>query len=232
MGRLTSLLSHPDDLRYALAKGFGPFVRGFLWQLVRLRKPQRFFLGGGTKFVTAYNLRLKGRVSIGARSYIETSAQEPVIFHDGVTLRENAWVQCRSGMNAPGAGLELHKSVYIGPNAVIGVGGKITIGANTQIGAGVSFAAESHEQHEGSYTSGAVARKGITVGENCWFGNNVTVLDGVDIGAGTVVGAGAIVTRSLPAHCIAVGAPARVIRRFAPSVAVEILQDRKESDAS
>lgn len=221
MRLLIALLSRPNDFRYALAKGLGPFLRGLLWQLIRLRRPKPFFLGAQTKFVASYNLQLMGRVSIGAGSYIETSAQEPVVFHDGVTLRENAWVQCRSGMNEPGVGLELHKSVYIGPNAVIGVGGKIIIGKRTQIGAGVSFAAESHERHAGSYTSGAVARKGITVGEDCWFGNNVTVLDGVKIGANSVVGAGSVVTRSLPGNCIAVGTPARVLRSFDPACATQ-----------
>lgn len=214
MGRLISLLRRPDDLRYALEKGLGPFVRGVLWQLIRFRKPRLFFLGSNTKFVAAHNLRFEGRVSIGARCYIETSADEPVVFSDGVTLRENAWVQCRSGMNERGAGLELGRSVYVGPNAVIGVGGKITIGAGTQIGAGVSFVAESHEHHDGRYTGGVVTRKGIIVGKNCWFGNNVTILDGVEIGDNTVIGAGSIVTRPLPANCVAVGAPAQAIRNF------------------
>lgn len=214
MMRLINLLSRPEDLRYALAKGLGPLLRGFLWQLMHLRKPILFFLGGNTKFVAAHNLRLEGRVSIGARSYIETSAVEPVVFSDGVTIRENAWVQCRSGLNERGVGLELGRGVYIGPNAVIGVGGKITIGAGTQIGAGVSLTAEGHEQHEGSYVSGLVVRKGIAIGENCWFGNNVAVLDGVEIGENSVVGAGSIVTRSLPPNCIAVGAPARVLRTY------------------
>ena len=191
-----------------------PFLRGFLWQVMRVRRPRRFFLGQGTKFVAVNNLRFGRRVSIGARSYIETSAIEPVILGDGVALRENAWIQCRSGLNEKGAGLKLGRSVYIGPNTVIGVGGKITIGKGTQIGPGVSFAAESHEFLEGSYTTNAVVRKGITVGQNCWFCNNVTVLDGVEIGEGSVVGAGSIVTRSLPAHCVAVGASARVIRQI------------------
>jgi acetyltransferase-like isoleucine patch superfamily enzyme len=43
----------------------------------------------------------------------------------------------------------------------------------------------------------------------------VTVLKGVTIGAGTVVGAGSIVTKSLPARCVAVGNPARVIKTLA-----------------
>jgi len=210
--RFANLLKRPDDLRYAISKGAIPFLRGLVWQLVRLRRPRMFFLGGRTQFVAAWNLRFEGRVAIGAHSYIETSAEELVVFRNGVTLRENAWIQCRSGLNARGLGLLLEERVYIGPNAVIGVGGKIVIGTGTQIGAGVSFVAESHEFHEGSFTTGVTRRKGITVGPNCWFGNNVTVLDGVEIGAGSVVGAGAVVTRSLPAGCVAVGAPARVIR--------------------
>lgn len=216
MSRILDLLKRPADLRYVFDKAAGPFLRGLIWQILHLRRPKLFFLGGGVKFVSASNLRFGQRVSIGAGSYIETCASEPVHFGDNVTLRENAWVQCRSGFNAPGAGLELGPLVYIGPNAVIGVGGKITIGAGTQIGAGVSFAAESHELNDGSYTSGATRRQGIRVGPDCWFGNNVTVLDGVEIGEGSVIGAGSVVTRSLPAHSVAVGVPARVIRTVTP----------------
>jgi acetyltransferase-like isoleucine patch superfamily enzyme len=39
------------------------------------------------------------------------------------------------------------------------------------------------------------------------------VLDGVTIAHGTVVGAGAVVTKDLPSDCVAVGVPAKVIRR-------------------
>lgn len=212
MLKIREVLKRPADLRYAFDKGGAPFLRGLIWQVLRLRRPNIFFLGAGVKFVSAGNLRIGRRVSIGAHSYIETSALEPVVFADNVTLRENAWIQSRSGFNAPGDGLVLGERVYIGPNAVIGVSGKITICAGTQIGAGVSFTSESHEFHEGGYTTGATRRKGIWVGPNCWFGNSVTVLDGVKIGEGSVVGAGSVVTRSLPARCIAVGVPARVIR--------------------
>ena len=49
---------------------------------------------------------------------------------------------------------------------------------------------------------------------NVWLGGGVIVLPGVNIGENTVVGAGAVVTRDLPANVVAVGVPARVIRRL------------------
>ena len=47
-----------------------------------------------------------------------------------------------------------------------------------------------------------------------WLGGGVIVCPGVTIGENTVVGAGAVVTRDLPAGVVAVGNPARVVRRL------------------
>ena len=52
----------------------------------------------------------------------------------------------------------------------------------------------------------------ITIGDHCWIGTNVIILKGVTIGDGAVIGAGSVVTKSIPAHALAVGNPARVIR--------------------
>ena len=51
-------------------------------------------------------------------------------------------------------------------------------------------------------------------GDNVWLGGGVIVLADVTIGEDTVVGAGAVVTRDLPSGVVAVGNPARVIRRL------------------
>ena len=52
----------------------------------------------------------------------------------------------------------------------------------------------------------------IIIGNNVFLGFRTTILPGVTIGDNCVIGAGSIVTRSIPANSVAVGAPARVIR--------------------
>ena len=54
----------------------------------------------------------------------------------------------------------------------------------------------------------------ITIGDNVWFGANVTVLPGVTIGSNTVIGAGSVVTHDIPDGVVAFGNPCKVIREI------------------
>lgn len=54
--------------------------------------------------------------------------------------------------------------------------------------------------------------KPITIGDECYIGNNVILLPGVTIGNHCIIGAGAIVSRDIPNNSVAVGVPARVIK--------------------
>ena len=56
--------------------------------------------------------------------------------------------------------------------------------------------------------------EGIFIDDGVWIGNNVIILGGVKIGEKTIIGAGSVVTHSIPAYCIAVGNPAKVIKRY------------------
>ena len=51
------------------------------------------------------------------------------------------------------------------------------------------------------------------IDDDAWLGYGVIVLDGVKIGKGAVIGAGSVVTRDVPDETIAVGVPARVVKR-------------------
>lgn len=54
--------------------------------------------------------------------------------------------------------------------------------------------------------------KPITLGDNCYLGNDVTLMPGVTIGNNCIVGTGSIVTKDIPDNSVAVGIPAKVIK--------------------
>ncbi len=54
----------------------------------------------------------------------------------------------------------------------------------------------------------------VMVGRGCWIGQNVVILPSVTIGEMSIIGANSVVTHDVPPRSIAVGAPARVIKRW------------------
>ena len=56
-------------------------------------------------------------------------------------------------------------------------------------------------------------RAPVTIGNGVWIGTRCVVTKGVTIGDGAVIAAGSIVTRDIPARCLAAGVPARVIHK-------------------
>ena len=52
----------------------------------------------------------------------------------------------------------------------------------------------------------------VRIGSNVWLGRNVCVMPGVSIGDGAIIGANSVVTHDIPAHCVAAGVPAKIIR--------------------
>ncbi len=90
----------------------------------------------------------------------------------------------------------------------------ITIGDDVQIGPYVQLLTASHPIEAGPRRDRWESAEPITIGDNVWLGGGVIVCPGVTIGEGTVVGAGAVVTRDLPPYVLAVGTPARVVRRL------------------
>lgn len=54
----------------------------------------------------------------------------------------------------------------------------------------------------------------ITIEDNVWIGEFVSVLPGVTIGKGSVIGTMSVVTKDIPPYSIAVGAPCRVVKRY------------------
>jgi maltose O-acetyltransferase len=56
----------------------------------------------------------------------------------------------------------------------------------------------------------------VVIEDRVFIGSNVKILKGVTIGSGSVIANSTVVTRDIPANCIAAGIPAKVIRQLSP----------------
>ncbi|WP_127573888.1 sugar O-acetyltransferase [Georgenia faecalis] len=127
-----------------------------------------------------------------------------------------------------GEGTEIRPPLYVDYGSNIRIGARcfanfglvaldvapITVGDDVQMGPNVQLLTPTHPVEPGPRRDKWEAAKPITIGDNVWLGGGVIVLPGVTIGENTVVGAGAVVTKDLPANVVAVGNPARIVRRI------------------
>lgn len=202
------------DLISILFTRFFMVVRGFFKTLFFKKHGKISFIG---KRVA---IKSKSHISCGSGLTIEDDCHINALCKDGVKIGDNfslgrkSIIECTGVIRELGEGLEIGDNVGIAANAFISVRGTVKIGDNCIFGPDVKLFSENHifdDTETPIYLQGAT-RLGIEIGEDCWLGAGVTVLDGVKIGKGCVVAAGAVVTKDLPDYSIAVGSPAKVIK--------------------
>ena len=146
---------------------------------------------------------------------IQGLSSEGLTFGNNVTISRGTMIRPSSYYGGDyGVGLYMGDNSSIGPYGYVGCSGKITIGNNVMFGPKCSLFAENHvfSDTESSIKSQGVAQKGITIEDDCWIGSNVTILDGVTIGKGSVIGAGTLVTKDVPAGSIVVDKREKILR--------------------
>ena len=135
-----------------------------------------------------------------------------VVLSDGVYLYRGTVLEAAKGGEIR-IGSGTHIQPYCTLNSVVG---KLAIGQNVQIAAHCGFFPYRHRMDRVDIpiqNQGFTSKGGIVIEDDVWIGTGVKVMDGVRLGSGSVVGAGAVVTRDVPPYGIAVGSPARVIRK-------------------
>lgn len=94
---------------------------------------------------------------------------------------------------------------------------KVTIGNDVLIASHVLITSENHGIDPESlypYKEQPLTISSVSIGDGCWIGEKVCILPGVHIGKQCIIGAGSIVTKSIPDYSIAVGNPAKVIKKY------------------
>jgi serine O-acetyltransferase len=106
-------------------------------------------------------------------------------------------------------GIEIHPGATIGRRFFIDHGMGVVIGETAEIGDDVLM---YHQVTLGG-TSLAKVKRHPTIGNNVLLGAGAKVLGGITIGDGSKIGVNAVVTKNVPANCIAVGVPAKVVQQ-------------------
>lgn len=131
-------------------------------------------------------------------------------------LRLQAWKKYKDQCFTPEINIGKHVSMM--ENCQISCCSKISIGDGVLFGANVFVTDNFHGNN--SFEQMGIppidrpldVRGEVIIGNNAWVGRNVCIMPGVHIGEGAVIGANSVVTNDVPAYCVAVGAPARVIK--------------------
>lgn len=111
-----------------------------------------------------------------------------------------------------GYNIRVGDNFYANFNLVILDEAPVTLGDNVFIAPDCGFYTAGHPIEAAERNKGLEYARPITVGDNVWIGAGVTVLAGVTIGDNCVIGAGSVVVGDIPANCVAVGNPCKVIK--------------------
>jgi acetyltransferase-like isoleucine patch superfamily enzyme len=133
-------------------------------------------------------------------------------FGDGVCLYGNSYLNA----NGPNGFIEIQGGCHVDVSCVLYGQGGLTIEENCAIASGVFIYSQTNADTLKDGTPVCmqpVVYASVRIEGDCWLGTGVRVLPGVTIGKGCHVGAGAVVTDDLGPLSIAVGVPAKVIKK-------------------
>lgn len=114
--------------------------------------------------------------------------------------------------------------IIIGNNARIGIGsvviGPAKLGDKVGLGQHVFISGFNHGYEDGTCDSNEqpLVKKEVVIDNDSHIGANSVVVAGVHIGKRCQIGAGSVVTKDIPDFCVAVGNPAKIIKRYDPSI--------------
>jgi acetyltransferase-like isoleucine patch superfamily enzyme len=136
-------------------------------------------------------------------------------------LRLQCWPEYHGKPTGFNPSLIIGDNVSMISNCQISVVNKIEIGSGCLLGDNVFITDNSHGNPCNSSEINIppsiknLSTKGpVIVGKNCWIGRNVCIMSGVTIGDGCIIGANAVVTKNIDSYSVAVGIPAKVIKRL------------------
>lgn len=157
------------------------------------------------------------RVKSGNKSRIYKPIQidnpSNICLKNNVKIYHYSWLM---GPSISKTGLVIDDGTVIGHFSHIIAYKNVYIGKNVLCADRVFISDCNHEYRDINIpiiAQGIIETRDVIIGDDSWLGENVCVC-GASIGKHCVIGANSVVTKDIPDYCVAVGIPARVIRRY------------------
>ena len=152
-------------------------------------------------------------IDIRGRRFIKVSKG----FTTGVGCRIEAYPEGNKIALSFGENFQMNDYVHITAIEEVKIGKNVLFASKIYI-SDCSHGSYSGNENDSDPTSAPKDRKldskPVIIEDNVWLGEFVSVLPGVTIGRGTIVGANSVVSKSLPPNVIAVGTPAKPIKKY------------------
>lgn len=187
------------------------FIRGKLI----FKSSKTIFIDSNTTILFKNKIKINGLLTIGKDCFINALSHNGIILGSNVNIGRGTAIECSGSLKNLGKGLVIGNNVGFSTNCFLGCAGGIEIGNDTIIGNFVTMHSENHNYSSSSklIREQGVNRQGIKIGQNCWIGAKVTILDGVHIEKGCIIAAGSVVTvGSYKENSIYAGVPAKFIK--------------------
>jgi len=134
--------------------------------------------------------------------------------NSGIKIGKSVFIGRNSIMSCKNGDIQLGENVNIGFNVEIFSGSSVVVGKDTHIAAYSYLIGGDHiiDDVNSSITEQGSISHGIVIGNNCWLGAAVKVLDNISVGDNVIIGAGAVVIKNIAENIVAAGVPAKIIK--------------------
>ncbi|HBR11197.1 MAG TPA: acyltransferase [Chryseobacterium sp.] len=156
----------------------------------------------------------------GAKSEIKSlyilENPENIFIDENVIIGKNAWLSANPLTGSKDCRLEIKNGADIGGNVHIYCTNSIIIEKKVLIAEKVFIADNQHSYSDITapiMSQPIMQLSNVVLKEGCWIGENVCIC-GASVGKNSVIGANSVVNRDIPDFCVAVGAPAKIIKRY------------------
>jgi len=168
-------------------------------------------IGCGVKIVNPQFVSIGDDVSIGDNCALIASSEQGIHLGDAVVLKHGVYLDTETDEGY----IRIGKRVYVGTGCCFHGHKGLEIGDDCLFAQNITITPYSHifEDPDRPISSQGGHSRKVTIGRDCYVGKHVCILYSADIGEGSVVGSGAVVVKPIPPYSVAVGVPARVIRK-------------------